>query len=64
MVITGGIALFSVGMIFYKFHENKESEIYTNKPYKQYYTVYRYSLIIMFILHQSDSLSGQMIQKS
>ena len=49
MVITGGIALFSVGMIFYKFHENKESEIYTNKPYKQYYTVYRYSLIIMFI---------------
>ena len=43
MVITGGIALFSVGMIFYKFHENKESEIYTNKPYKQYYTVYRYT---------------------
>jgi len=41
VVLTTGIALFSLGMMFYKFHENKETELYTNKPYKQHYTVYR-----------------------
>ena len=41
MVICGGIALFSVGMIYYKYTSDKENGFATNKPYKEYYTVYR-----------------------
>ena len=40
-VICGGIALFSAGMIYYKYLEDLETKATTNKPYKEYYTVYR-----------------------
>ena len=40
-VICGGIGLFSVGMIYYKYLEDLETKATTNKPYKEYYTVYR-----------------------
>ena len=40
-VICGAIGLFSMGMIYYKYLEDKETKAHTNKPYKEYYTVYR-----------------------
>jgi hypothetical protein len=30
----------------YAYNENKETGYYTNKPYKKYYTVYRYRLYL------------------
>ena len=61
MVICGGIALFSVGMIYYKYTSDKENGFATNKPYKEYYTVYRlvYNLLppasmINFVFSRPD----------
>eukprot|EP00088_Acartia_fossae_P018250 TRINITY_DN20523_c0_g1_i1.p1 TRINITY_DN20523_c0_g1~~TRINITY_DN20523_c0_g1_i1.p1 ORF type:complete len:114 (-),score=26.85 TRINITY_DN20523_c0_g1_i1:70-411(-) len=41
MVLCGGIALFSIGMMYYKYQEDKKTGASSNKPYKEYYTVYR-----------------------
>ena len=43
MVLAGGIALFALGGIYKKFLDDKETGSMTNKPYKEYYTVYRYA---------------------
>ena len=40
-VLCSGIALFSMGLIYYKYCEDLETKGSTNKPYKEYYTVYR-----------------------
>ena len=44
MVLCGGIALFSLGAMYYKYTSDKENGFATNKPYKEYYTVYRLEL--------------------
>ena len=43
MVLAGGIALFALGGIYKKFLDDKETGSMSNKPYKEYYTVYRYA---------------------
>ena len=64
MVICGGIALFSVGMIYYKYTSDKENGFATNKPYKEYYTVYRsVSNHISCIIDKLCNLLGLMIQE-
>ena len=40
-VICGGIAVFSLGAIYYKYLDDLETKSHSNKPYKEYYTVYR-----------------------
>ena len=42
MVLCGGIAVFSVIGCYYKYVNDKETRSLTNKPYKDFYTVYRY----------------------
>ena len=41
MVLCGGIAVFSVVGCYYKYVNDKETKSLTNKPYKDFYTVYR-----------------------
>merc|ERR1711874_807672 len=41
MVLCGGIAVFSVIGTYYKYVNDKETKSLTNKPYKDFYTVYR-----------------------
>ena len=41
MVLCGGIAVFSVIGSYYKYVNDQETKSLTNKPYKDFYTVYR-----------------------
>lgn len=41
MCLCFGIAMFSVGYMYYSYCEDKKTHISTNRPYKEYYTVYR-----------------------
>ena len=40
-MLCGGIGLFSVIGIYYKYVNDQKTKSLTNKPYKDFYTVYR-----------------------
>ena len=49
MVLCGGIAVFSVIGSYYKYVNDKETKSLTNKPYKDFYTVYRFVVCILMV---------------